>query len=79
MNWIEKTWLRATGRGHIVEVIRRMDEDMMRIRETAARLWHEAGGHSGNAGRIHSFMVTHPETRAKFERLAAIELGIPTL
>ena len=72
MSWLEKIWLRATGRGWIVAEHEQAHARMMKVRRLGARLWLEAGGHIPyrSGGLIHEFMVTEPSTRRKFERLA---------
>jgi hypothetical protein len=72
MSGLEVFWLRVTGRGALAAEMERSHERMMSVRRTAADLWLKAGGHIpySNGGLIHEFMVTHPDTRRKFERIA---------
>lgn len=75
MNWVQRGFLWATGRGDEVADYDAQIAKMMRVRRLAARLWVEAGGHVPyGSDAVHAFMVSYPPTRQKFERLAEAQV-----
>lgn len=50
-------------------------EQELALRKRAARLWYEAGEHRGRGYCLHSFMVSHPDNRAKYMEMARKEMA----